>query len=78
MNAVLKLVLIALTAYSVGTLVGPVAIGAVNEAKETLSPFLVISVAILIGSIGYAVGAVRRSPFVPEYPEYERDRERYR
>ncbi|MDP0497637.1 MAG: hypothetical protein Q7Q73_15650 [Verrucomicrobiota bacterium JB024] len=26
---------------------------------------------ILIGSIGYAVGAVRRSPFVPEYPERE-------
>ncbi|MBC2594652.1 hypothetical protein H5P28_14205, partial [Ruficoccus amylovorans] len=46
-------------------------VGAVDEAREVLSPFLVVSVAILIGSIGYAVGAVRRSPFVPEYPERE-------
>lgn len=69
MNAILKILLVALTAYSVGTLVGPVAVGAVQEAKETLSPFLVLSVAILIGSIGYAVGAVRRSPFASVHRE---------
>lgn len=77
MNAVLKIILVALTAYSVGTLVGPVAIGAVSEAKETLSPFLVISVAVLIGSIGYAVGAFRRSPLASGYAEFhERERDR--
>lgn len=69
MTLIVKLIMVALTAYSVGTLVGPIAVGAVSEAKETLSPFLVFALAVLIASVGYAVGAVRRSPFMPEYPE---------
>ena len=71
MNLILRLLLVGLSCYTLGTLIGPLAVGAVDEAREVLSPFLVVSVAILIGSIGYAVGAVRRSPFVPEYPERE-------
>lgn len=74
MSIIVKLVMVALTAYSVGTLVGPIAVGAVSEAQDTLSPFLVFALAVLIASVGYAVGAVRRSPFLPEYP----DREHYR
>tara|TARA_B100000941_G_scaffold287032_1_gene261532 strand:- start:23 stop:259 length:237 start_codon:yes stop_codon:yes gene_type:complete len=71
MNLILKLILVGLSCYSLGTLVGPIAVGAVDEARDTFSPFLLVSMAILIASIGYAVGAVRRSPFRPEYPERE-------
>lgn len=67
MSTLLKVVLVGLTCYNVGTFVGPIAVGTVAEAKETLSPFLVISVAILIASIGYAVGAIRRSPFQSDH-----------
>ena len=63
MNIIVKLILVGLSCYTVGTLVGPVAVGAVQESQETLSPFMFISAAVLIASIGYAVGAVRRSPF---------------
>lgn len=63
MNLVVKLILVGLSCYTMGTVIGPIAVGSVTEAKETLSPFLFISLAILIASIGYAVGAVRRSPF---------------
>jgi len=63
MNIILKLLLVGLSCYSVGTIVGPVAVGAVQESKETFSPFMFISLAILVASIGYAVGAIRRSPF---------------
>ena len=62
MNTIIKLILVGLSCYSVGTIVGPVAVGAVQESKETLSPFMFISLAILIASIGYSVGAIRRSP----------------
>jgi hypothetical protein len=33
---------------------------AAAEAKQTLSPFLILSIAILIASVGYAVGNLRR------------------
>lgn len=66
MNIIVKLVMVALSFYTVGTLVGPVAVDAVSDAKESFSPFFVIALAMLIGSIGYAVGAVRRSPFYPD------------
>lgn len=71
MNLVLKLILVGLSCYTVGTIVGPVATGAVQESKETLSPFMFISMAILIASIGYAVGAIRRSPFAGRDPREE-------
>lgn len=63
MNIVVKLILVGLSCYTVGTFMGPIAVGAVQESRETLSPFMFISAAILIASIGYAVGAIRRSPF---------------
>ena len=63
MNIIVKLILVGLSCYTVGTFVGPIAVGAVQESKETLSPFLFISMALLIASIGYSVGAIRRSPF---------------
>ena len=63
MSLIMKLIMVGLTCYSVGTLAGPIAVGAVQESRDTLSPFMFISAAILIASIGYAVGAIRRSPF---------------
>ncbi|MGB0259194.1 MAG: hypothetical protein ACPGES_11135 [Coraliomargarita sp.] len=63
MNLIVKLLLVGLSCYTVGTLVGPIAVGTVQESRETLSPFMFISAAVLIASIGYAVGAIRRSPF---------------
>ena len=63
MSLIMKLIMVGLACYSVGTIAGPLAVSSVTEAKETLSPFMFISVAILIASIGYAVGAIRRSPF---------------
>jgi hypothetical protein len=64
MNLIVKLILVGLSCYAVGTLAGPIAVGAVQESRETFSPFMFISAAILIASIGYAVGAVRRSPYI--------------
>ncbi|WP_309398858.1 hypothetical protein [Cerasicoccus maritimus] len=63
MSLIVKLILVGLSCYTVGTFMGPIAVGAVQESKETLSPFLFVSAAMLIASIGYAVGAIRRSPF---------------
>lgn len=63
MSLIMKLIMIGLSCYTVGTLAGPIAVGAVQESKDTLSPFMFISAAILIASIGYAIGAIRRSPF---------------
>jgi hypothetical protein len=63
MNLVAKLILTGLACYAVGTIVGPIAVGTVQESREALSPFMFISAAVLIASIGYAVGAIRRSPF---------------
>ena len=71
MNIIVKLILVGLSCYTVGTLVGPVAVGAVQESRETLSPFMFLSAAILIASVGYAVGAVRRSPFTGRDPRQE-------
>ena len=68
MNLILKLILVGLSCYSLGTLVGPIAVGAVDEARDTFSPFLLVSMAILIASIGYAVGAVRRRHVVRGSP----------
>ncbi len=64
MSLIMKLIMVGLSCYTVGTLAGPVAVGAVQESKETFSPFMFISAAILIASTGYAVGAIRRSPYV--------------
>ena len=63
MGLIARLLLVGLSCYTVGTLVGPIAVGAVQNNRDTLSPFLIISAAFLIASIGYAVGAIRRSPF---------------
>lgn len=67
MSFIVKLVLVGLSCYTVGTFMGPIAVGAVQESRETLSPFLFVSAAMLIASIGYAVGAIRRSPFSGNY-----------
>ena len=66
MSLIMKLLVCGLSCYAVGTLAGPVAIGAVAESRETFSPFMFISAAILIASIGYAVGSIRRSPYIGE------------
>ena len=63
MSLIMKLIFCGLSCYAIGTLAGPVALNSVQESRETLSPFMFISAAILIASIGYAVGAIRRSPF---------------
>ena len=62
MSSLVKLILVGLSCYTVGSIAGPIAVGSVTEARETLSPFLLISLAILIASIGYAVGAILRLP----------------
>ncbi len=72
MNIVIKLIIVGLSCYAAGTIAGPIAVGAVDEAKQSFSPFLLISLAILIASIGYVIGCIRRSPFRPEFPERER------
>lgn len=63
MGIIAKLIMVGLACYTVGTIAGPVAVGAVQESRDALSPFMFISAAVLIASIGYAVGAIRRSPF---------------
>ena len=63
MGIIIKLIMVGLSCYTIGTFMGPIAVGAVQESKEALSPFMFISAAVLIASIGYAVGAIRRSPF---------------
>jgi hypothetical protein len=64
MSLIMKLIMVGLSCYSIGTLAGPIALGSVTKAQETLSPFMFISAAVLIASIGYAVGAIRRSPYI--------------
>jgi hypothetical protein len=71
MSWIMRIIFASLVAYTVGTVAGPVALGSVTEAKESLSPFMFISAAILIASIGYAVGAIRRSPFAGRDPREE-------
>ncbi len=56
------IIICVLSAYAAGTVIGPPAIATVKDVGATLSPFFIISLAILIASLGYA-GSVFLSAF---------------
>ena len=47
-----------LAAYAAGTVIGPPALATVKDAAEVISPFFIISLAILIASAGYAYATI--------------------
>jgi hypothetical protein len=60
MPLLLRLLLTVLIAFAAGTIFAPLIWLMFSEAKQILSPFLLISIAILIASVGYACGSFRR------------------
>lgn len=66
MPRVTAIIMAALAAYAVGTVVGPPALFTLREAATGFSPFMLLSFAVLIASIGYSLGnlhsLIRRNP----------------
>lgn len=64
MNRLLLALVLALTGYTAGTIVGSPRLPTATEAVDTLSPFLLVAWGILVASLGYSlsslIGAVRK------------------
>lgn len=48
--------IVILSSYAAGTVMGPPVVNAFREVSTGLSPFLLLSLAVLVASIGYALG----------------------
>jgi hypothetical protein len=56
---VLLVLAVGVGSYAAGAVSGPSLSDGLDHAKSSLSPFLLVSVGILIASLGYAVGNLR-------------------
>ncbi len=52
---IIHIIMGGVTCFAVGTVAGGLLLGTAGEVKSTLSPFLIIAIAVLLASAGYAL-----------------------
>jgi energy-coupling factor transporter transmembrane protein EcfT len=62
MPILLRLILTALVAFSLGVATAPLWLAMVQKGTTAIAPFSLLSLAILVFSIAYAIRTVRRPP----------------
>ena len=60
MPILIRIVLLTVCVFAAGSALGPLLGGIRETAQTTLSPFLLLSAALLVASVAYAIGTIRR------------------